>query len=68
MFYSLYLYQNAFQYFKMGLTSAMAWILSIINSATANEECAARAHPSARRTGTARRRTAWAQRIARARS
>ena len=30
MFYSLYLYQNAFQYFKMGLASAMAWILLII--------------------------------------
>jgi len=30
LFYSLYLYQNAFQYFKMGLASAMAWILLII--------------------------------------
>jgi multiple sugar transport system permease protein len=30
MFYSLYLYQNAFQYSKMGYASAMAWILLII--------------------------------------
>lgn len=30
MFYSLYLYQNAFQYFKMGYASAMAWVLLII--------------------------------------
>ena len=30
LFYSLYLYQNAFQYFKMGLASAMAWILLIL--------------------------------------
>lgn len=30
MFYSLYLYQNAFQYVKMGYASAMAWILLII--------------------------------------
>ena len=30
LFYSLYLYQNAFQYFKMGLASAMAWILLVI--------------------------------------
>jgi multiple sugar transport system permease protein len=29
-FYSLYLYQNAFSYFKMGYASAMAWILLII--------------------------------------
>lgn len=29
-FYALYLYQNAFQYFKMGYASAMAWILLII--------------------------------------
>jgi len=29
-FYSLYLYQNAFQYFKMGYASAMAWILLLI--------------------------------------
>jgi len=30
LFYSLYLYQNAFQYFKMGLACAMAWILLVI--------------------------------------
>jgi len=30
LFYSLYLYQNAFQYFKMGLACAMGWILLII--------------------------------------
>lgn len=30
MFYSLYLYQNAFQYAKMGYASAMAWILLVI--------------------------------------
>ena len=30
MFYSLYLYQNAFSYFKMGYASAMAWILLLI--------------------------------------
>ncbi len=30
IFYSLYLYQNAFQYFKMGYASAMAWILLLI--------------------------------------
>ncbi|MBM7691657.1 multiple sugar transport system permease protein [Peribacillus deserti] len=29
-FYSLYLYQNAFQYSKMGYASAMAWILLVI--------------------------------------
>ncbi|WP_019006603.1 carbohydrate ABC transporter permease [Cohnella laeviribosi] len=29
-FYSLYLYQNAFQYAKMGYASAMAWILLVI--------------------------------------
>lgn len=27
LFYSLYLYRNAFQYFKMGYAAAMAWIL-----------------------------------------
>ena len=27
MFYSLYLYQNAFQFFKMGYASAQAWIM-----------------------------------------
>lgn len=30
MFYALYLYQNAFQYFKMGYASAMSWIMLII--------------------------------------
>lgn len=30
MFYSLNLYQNAFQFFKMGYASAMAWILLCI--------------------------------------
>lgn len=30
MFYSLYLYLNAFSYFKMGYASAMAWILLLI--------------------------------------
>ena len=30
MFYALYLYKNAFSYFKMGYASAMAWIQLII--------------------------------------
>jgi multiple sugar transport system permease protein len=30
MFYSMYLYQNAFQFFKMGFASAQAWILFLI--------------------------------------
>jgi len=30
MFYSLFLYQNAFQFFKMGYASAMAWVLLLI--------------------------------------
>jgi multiple sugar transport system permease protein len=30
LFYSLYLYQNAFQFFKMGYASAMAWVLLVI--------------------------------------
>jgi len=30
MFYSLYLYQNAFQYANMGYASAMAWVLLLI--------------------------------------
>jgi multiple sugar transport system permease protein len=30
MFYALNLYQNAFQYFKMGYASAMAWVLLVI--------------------------------------
>lgn len=29
-FYALYLYRNAFSYFKMGYASAMAWILLIV--------------------------------------
>ena len=30
MFYVLYLYKNAFEYFRMGYASAMAWVLFII--------------------------------------
>jgi multiple sugar transport system permease protein len=30
LFYVLYLYRNAFQYFKMGYASAMAWLLLVI--------------------------------------
>ncbi len=30
LFYSLYLYNNSFRYFKMGYASAMAWILFLI--------------------------------------
>lgn len=30
MFYSLYLYQNAFSFFKMGYASAQAWIMLIV--------------------------------------
>lgn len=30
LFYSIYLYKNAFQYFKMGYASAMAWLLFIV--------------------------------------
>jgi multiple sugar transport system permease protein len=30
MFYALYLYQNAFQFYKLGYASSMAWILLII--------------------------------------
>jgi multiple sugar transport system permease protein len=30
LFYALYLYQNAFQFFKMGYASALAWVLLII--------------------------------------
>ena len=29
-FYGLYLYRNAFRYFRMGYASAMAWILFLI--------------------------------------
>jgi len=30
LFYSLYIFRNAFEYFKMGKASAMAWILFVI--------------------------------------
>ena len=30
LFYSVYLYQNAFLFLKMGYASAMAWILFVI--------------------------------------
>lgn len=30
LFYVLYLYKNAFEYFKMGYASALAWILFLI--------------------------------------
>jgi multiple sugar transport system permease protein len=30
LFYSMYLFQNAFQYFKMGYACAMAWVLFIL--------------------------------------
>jgi multiple sugar transport system permease protein len=30
LFYALYLYQNAFQYFRMGYACAMAWVLFIL--------------------------------------
>lgn len=33
MFYSIYLYKNAFQYFEMGYASAMAWLLFLITLA-----------------------------------
>jgi multiple sugar transport system permease protein len=33
MVYALYLYQNAFQFFKMGYASAMAWVLMVITAA-----------------------------------
>lgn len=29
MFYSIYLYQSAFQFLKMGYASAMAWVLFV---------------------------------------
>ena len=29
-FYVLYLYNNAFQYFRMGYASALAWVLFVI--------------------------------------
>lgn len=34
LFYALYLYRNAFQYFKMPYASAMAWILFLLVMAT----------------------------------
>jgi multiple sugar transport system permease protein len=30
LFYNLYLYQNAFTYFKMGYASAMAWVMFVV--------------------------------------
>jgi multiple sugar transport system permease protein len=30
LFYNLYLYQNAFKYYKMGYASALAWVLFVI--------------------------------------
>jgi multiple sugar transport system permease protein len=30
LFYGLYLYQNAFQFFKMGYASAMAWVMIVL--------------------------------------
>lgn len=30
MFYTLYLYKNAFNYFEMGLASAMAWMMFVV--------------------------------------
>jgi multiple sugar transport system permease protein len=33
LFYGLYLYQNAFQYFRMGAACAMAWLLFLITLA-----------------------------------
>jgi multiple sugar transport system permease protein len=30
LFYGLYLYQNAFRYFKLGYASALAWVLFLI--------------------------------------
>ena len=33
LFYALYLYQNAFQYFRMGAACAMAWLLFLVTLA-----------------------------------
>ena len=33
LFYALYLYQNAFQYFRMGTACAMAWLLFLVTLA-----------------------------------
>ncbi len=30
LFYAMYLYQNAFKFFKMGYASALAWVLFLI--------------------------------------
>jgi len=30
MFYSIYLFKNAFAYFKMGYASALAWVMFIV--------------------------------------
>ena len=30
LFYAIYLYQQGFQYFRMGYASAMAWVLFVI--------------------------------------
>jgi multiple sugar transport system permease protein len=34
LFYSVYLYSNAFSFFKMGYASAMAWILFLMTMLT----------------------------------
>jgi len=34
LFYSLYLYLNAFNFFKMGYASAMAWVLFLLTMVT----------------------------------
>jgi len=34
LFYSLYLYMNAFSFFKMGYASAMAWVLFLMTMVT----------------------------------
>ena len=33
LFYALYLYQNAFEYFRMGTACAMAWLLFLLTLA-----------------------------------
>jgi len=35
LFYAVYLYQNAFQYFRMGYACAMAWVLFLLTLAAA---------------------------------
>ncbi len=32
LFYTLYLHQQGFEFFRMGYASALAWVLLIINS------------------------------------